>query len=538
MTTISADTVRQILQQSRLEQETAMRSRPYIRLWDKNWNFKSVVLGEITASFEEKLNDTGAGQLKLFGDHPLKDWLTSELAQQEDVHITVDLPGKRWSGKATTIQYSSDDKGFTYLTLNFLHEYEHMKKIVCYSNPLLPPEFQFPKMFLWAGPSIFGIKTMIFLNLMRRFVGLWALPENIFDPSSWLANLNPNNWPIVVLPGNFFGDTSPWTVITTRFGILHDVIGHTLADGKLQLVVKRWLPGDPQPAPGHMFLTKPTLTIDVVEKSGVTGPSGTVLDGLAKLVNSILQDGVSEIIAETTWGTPPEEYDRPGFFGTVNSHPWVSWRNGMRTGLTGIQTFEMTIHKCLAGAVVTGGRSPGWVNTGIKLLLNAALGYIGLLVGNPALGIGIFDSAVEDVVLAFHRVANPIRQAQMGNNGYGEHWENDAGTGFSLSALQAIRVGMWNTRAYTSFKVTVINGAPYWVGKHFDLGDRVSAEIGDSGRLYVDNVYSLKLEWSRTQDPTWEIGIGNGEQEEMPGSQLARQVEQIKAVVQMHTTSA
>lgn len=532
---MTANEVRETLQKRTIDRQRAMRARPYMRIWDKDWNFKCVLLGEISASFEEKLNDTGEGQVKLFGNHPLKDWLTAELNQQEDVHITVDLPGKRWSGKASTIQYSSDDKGFTYLTLTFLHEYEHMKKVVCYSNPLLPPEFQYPKIYIWAGPSIFGIKTMLFLNLMRRFLPLWALPENLFDPQSWVDNLNPNNWPIVVMPGDFFGDTSPWTVMTTRFGNFHDVVAPTLDDGKLQLTVTRWLPGDPQPAPNHMFLTKPTLLIDVVEKSGVSGPSGTVFDGLLKTLSRIASDGVSEIISYTAQGTPPAEYEMPGFFGTVNSYPWVSWRNGMRTGLTGIQSFEMTIHKCLAGAVVTGGKSPQWVNAGIKLLLNGVLGYLGLLFGNPGLALGIFDSQVEDVVLAFHRVANPFRQAQMGKNAYGEHWENDAGTGFSLSALQAIRVGMWNTRAYTSFKVTVINGAPYWVGRHFDLGDRVSAEIGDTGELYVDNVYTLKLEWSRTQDPTWEIGIGNGEAEEMPGSVLARQIEQVKAIVQSLT---
>lgn len=512
-----------------------MRARPYVRIWDKNWELKSVLLGEISARFEEKLNDTGEGQVKLFGDHPLGPWLLDQNNLKADVHITVDVPGKRWSGKASTIQDASDDKGFTYLTLNFLHDYEHLKKVVCYSNPLLPPEFQYPKLYLWAGPSVFGVKTMLFLNLMRRFMPLWSLPENIFEPSSWLSNLNPNNWPIVVVPGNFLVDTSPWTVMTTRFGNFHDVVGPVLADSKLQIVVKRWLPGDPQPAPGHMNLTKPTLVYDVVEKSGYSGPSGTVFDGLLKTIATLADDGVTEIVNQVAQGTPPNEYERPGWFGTVNSYPWVCWRNGMRTGLTGIQAYEMTIHKCLAGSVVTGGKSPQWVNAGIKLLLNGVLGYLGMLFGNPGLALGIFDSQVEDVVLAFHKVSNPIRQAEMGSNAYGEHWENDQGTGFSLSALQAIRVGMWNTRAYTSFKVTVINGAPYWVGRHFDLGDRVSAEIGNTGHLYVDNVHTLVLEWSRTQDPTWEIGIGNGEAEEMPGSVLARQIEQIKAVVQSLT---
>ncbi|NKS66331.1 hypothetical protein GS461_09550 [Rhodococcus hoagii] len=53
----------------------------------------------------------------------------------------------------------------------------------------------------------------------------------------------PANWPIVVLPGKFIGDTSMWQVISTRFGNLHDVIAPALMDAGLQVVVKRWFPG-------------------------------------------------------------------------------------------------------------------------------------------------------------------------------------------------------------------------------------------------------------------------------------------------------
>lgn len=529
--TLTADQVRHELLGRREKNIRDSRARPFIRIWDKNWLLKSVLFGEIEAEFTEKLNDTGSGQIVLFGKHKLQKWLISELKQEEDVHITVDVPGKRWSGKAATITYRGDDKGLTHLVLVFNHDYEHLKKIICYSNPLLPPEFQYPKIYMWAGPSIFGIKTMIFLNLMRRFLPLWALPENIFDPSSWLANLNPANWPVICMPGNFFTDTSAWTVMTTRFGNLHDVITPVLKDAGLQVIVSRWLPGDPQPSSLFFNLTQPTLVVDVVDKSGFRGPTGTVIDGLFKTLSTILSDGVTSVETITSQ-TPAPQYSDPTFFGTVQTSPWVSWRNGMRNGLTGIQTWEMTIHKALASSVVVGGKSPGWVNNGIKLLVNGVLGYIGMLFGNPGLALGIFDDQVEDVVLAFHKVTNAQRAAAMGSNRYGEHWGEGANTGFSMSALQAIRNGMWDTRAYTSFKVTVVNGAPYWVGRHFDLGDRVSAEIGDTGLLYVDQVYGLKLTWSRSQDPRWEITIGSGQAEEAPGSILARQLAQVRAIVQ------
>jgi hypothetical protein len=517
---------------SSIDRITAMRSRPKVTIWDKNWENPMPLLGEIEASFEEILNDTGEGLLKLFGSNKLNEWLLDELDDEEDVHITVDSAGKRWSGKASTIEEEGTEDGKEYVTIRFVHEYEHVKKIVCYCNPLLPPEFQYPKIFAYAGPAAFGVKAMMFLNLLRRFGPLWALPEDIFDPLSWQEHLDPNQWPIVVMPGGLLDDTSMWCVLATRFGMLHDVVAPTLADAGLQITATRWLPGDAQPAPDHMTLDKPTLLLDVIDKSGYKGPTGTIFDGLLHLITEVADDLINEVVHEVAPGPNDPDYSLSGYMGTKPDRPWVSWRNAHRTGLSGISSWKRTVHKATAGAIVTGGHSPDWVNSGIKLLVNAALGYIGWIFGNPGLALGVFDSQVEDVVLAFHRVANPIRQAKMGvrGPGFGEVWESSGGTGFSLSALQAIRAGFWRSRAYVSYKFTVINGAPYWVGRHFDVGDRVSAEVGRKGELYIDHVHALKMSWSRTQDPRWTVSIGDDGAEDMPGAVLARQIEQVRGI--------
>ncbi|MGW6376218.1 Gp37-like protein [Rhodococcus sp. NPDC055112] len=531
---MSCDEVRATITQRTIDRVAIMRSRPKLTLYDKNWENPVPLVGEIQASFEEKLNDTGEGNLTLFGNHATREWLIEELDDEEDVHIRVEMHGKEWTGKASTITNRGDERGFEFIEIKFLHEYEHVKKIICYSNPLLPAELQYPKLWAFAGPSIFGIKTLMFLNLMRRFGPLWALPENIFDPASWAGNLNPANWPIVVMPGKFLTDTSMWSVLSTRFGNLHDVIAPTLSDAGLQVVVKRWFPGMPQPAPQHFILTKTTLVIDVVDKSGYRGLTGTVLDGLMHLVTNIADDLINEVVTELTNVPNPEEYSLSGFLGTKPSHPFVTWRNAQRTGLTGIGAWQATVHKALAGAIVTGGHSPDWVNAGLKLIANAILGYIGAMFGNAGLALGIFDSQIEDVVLAFHRVPNPIRQHKMGirGPGYGEYWESTGGTGFSLSALQAIRTGFDRTKAYRSYKISVRNGAPWWVGRHFDLGDRTAVEVGKRGSYYIDHVYALKVSWDRQHDPRFDISIGNDGAEDMPGAMLARQVAQVKSIIQ------
>lgn len=529
---LSPDYTRALLMARAERDRIAAKKRPRIRVWDKDWNYVSEFYGELNADFGEKLHDSETGELETYADHPLRRWMTEELKDEEDIHFTVDTAWDRWSGKVTNLKVRSNGRSRDRLTIYLLNEYEHIKKIICYSNPFLPPEFQFPKIWLYAGPSVFGIKAILFANLKRRFAPLWALPENIYDPNSWRLNLKPENWPIFIVPGNILSDTSMWTVIATRFGNAHDVINPILQDAGLCLTYRRWLPGDPQPAPNHATLTRPTLVIDVVDKSGVRGPTGTMVDGLASLISRIAEDGVEEIVETVNPGAPPVEYGTPGYFGTKKELPWVVYHNAMRTGLSGISSWEMNIHKPLAGAIVTGGKSPGWVNSGIKLLLNAVLGYIGLIFGNPALGIGIFEEYVEDVFLAFHRIALNNRQALMGRGQYGEHWEPTGGTGFSVSVIQAFRSGQRKTRAYTSFKMSIRDGAPYWYGKHMTLGDRVVGEINDSRRLYVDQIFASRLSWSRTQDPTRQLSIGDDAAEDELGSVLGRQLEQVRAIVQ------
>ena len=530
--TLTANEVRRVLLATSIDRVAAMRARPKVTIYDKNWENPTPLFGEIEASFEELLNDSGQGTLKLNRSTKFASMLLDDLEEEADIHITVDQQGKRWSGKCSDLSDEGTESGEEFFTLNFTHEIEHAKKIVCYCNPVFPAEFQYPKIYAYAGPSVFGIKALMFLNLLRRFFPLWSLPENIFDPGSWSSNLNPNDWPIVVMPGSLLGDTSMWTVLSTRFGMFSDVIAPTLADAGLQLKATRWLPGDPQPAPNHFTLTKPTLLFDVIDKSGWIGPSGTLIDGLLHLVRNVADDLINYDEQLVPIGDDPE-HDVPGLLGTFKV-PWVAWRNAQRTGLSGISSWKRTVHKATAGVVVTGGHSPDWVNTGLKLLVNGILGYIGALFGNPGLTLGIFDSQIEDVVLAFHRVGNPIRMTKMGLRGpaYGEVFESSGGTGFSLSALQAIRTGFWRTRAYTSYKFSVINGAPYWVGRHFDIGDRVAAEVGTKGKLYIDQVHALKCSWSRTQDPKWTVSIGDDKAEDQPGALLSRQVEMVRGIAQ------
>ncbi|QPO17108.1 minor tail protein [Gordonia phage Lilbeanie] len=526
--------IREELERSWIDWLANVRRRPDVDLYDKNWEDYIPVFNETECKVSRKLNETGEGNLRIFGNEAVRSYVVDELGLWEDLHVRLRHGLVEWTGKVTKVIDECDDEGFEYIELKIVHEFEHTKKIVCFSNPFLPAELQWPKIWAYAGPSQFGITALLFMNLMRRFALPWTFSDNLFNPATWLANFNPANWPIVPVPKPLLTDTSMWCILATRFGNFYDVVLPTLKDAGLHLDVYRWFPGMPQPAPGFYTLNKPTLVMDVKNKSGYRGPTGTLLDGAATFIAQVAEDLINEVGTQISY-TPSPEYSVAGFLGTTRENPWVVFRDPRNTyGRGGVEKYRMIVNKATASTIVTGGHSPEWVNAGIKLLMNAALGYLGMLIGNPALGLGIFEGQVENVILAFHRVHNPIAAQKMGAQGppFGEYWESSGATGASFSALQAIRVGFFRARAYRVFEVTVRPGRPYYPGAHFDIGDRVSAEIGKTRVIYTDYCYSIDTSWSRTSDPVDVVMIGDGSVEDTPGAILSRQIAMIKDFTQ------
>lgn len=518
------------------------RDWPTTDVYDKKWQYVTRVVGEISGDVENIVNDVGTAKVPLFRSNPVADWLIDEVDEEEDVHLVIEQSGIRWSGKVMIAQDAMDADGLEYVRVEALHEHQHAKRIYCFPNPFFPAAVQWPKIFPWAGPARTGILTMLFLNLLRQYAPLWRLPDNPFDKQSWKDSVNPAHWPQIVDPRglNLVQDTSKWTLFSTRMGNFYDVTKPILEDCGLMLVADRWLPGDEQPFPEWVILDRPIRIWRVVDKSGVRGPTGTLLDGAIRWIATTADDYLSEITEVAPWIDPPE-YLVQGWTGTVPEAPAVVWYGAQRheieagTGTSGMVWWERTVHKALAKAIITGGKSPGWVNTGMKMIANAILGYIGLLFANPGLTLGLLDEQVENVILAWQRHENYGRGAKMGSDPYLEHYV-PADNGFGLNTFPAIRAGSWATRAYTSFRIGVINAAPYIYGTHFRLGDRVTAEAG-RGRLYTDQVRADKLTWSPTQDPRWDFSIGIDDAEQAPTTRLARGMEQLRAIVQSVVSS-
>lgn len=519
------------------------RAWPTIDVYDKNWVHVTRLAAEIAGDCEDICNDAGEANVPMYASNPVAEWLSEEVEEEEDVHLIIEQSRTRWAGKVRKTSEVMESDGLEYCRINAIHVFDQCKHVYCYPNPLFPIQIQAPKIFAWAGSAKTGILLLLFLNLMRQFAPVWRLPDNPFDPQSWRDSLDPSKWPMIIDPrGLGWYDTSEWTVFATRMGNFYDLVRPILDDSGLQLIGEQWMPGDPQPFPEWVILTQPILIWRIVDKSGVRGPTGTLIDGAIRYVARVADDLVSEVTEAVPWVDPPE-YMVQGWFGTKPEAPAVVWYSAQRyaieggTGASGITGWERHRHAALAKAVVTGGKSPGWVNSSVKLIANAILGYIGAIFLNPGLALGVFDKYIEDVFLAWARIENRPRGQKMGKYANLEHFET-ADNGFGLSTLTAIRTGFFKTRAYTSFRVSVINGAPYFVGYHLANGDRVSAENGRSRKLYTDQIRALKLTWSREQDPNWAISIGVDDDEQMPTARLGRQLEHVRTIVQAVSVSS
>lgn len=513
-------------------------AQPLIRLWDGDWNLRGICRAEVEADFKWLLNESGTGRLVLPAEHYLARWIMDTSARStQNVHITVDKDGARWSGRMKYATLQKTETGQRQVVVQFMHDYEELKWIQVWSNPFLPAAVQFPRVFMLAGPSKWCLKLALFLNVLRKEASLWALPDDPLDPGQWL-NLDQSTWSMVVAPSDFLTDTSVWTVLSSRWKTWHDMAEHTLEDAQLTVTCRRFLDGDPPPWEGAN-LRHGCLVLDVVDKSGYysgTSEGGTLFDGLVHTVARFTDDmreQTAEILPDPDF---PPEYDQPGWLGTRPASPWVVYRDG---DYTGIETAEFTVRPATAVQINCGGRSPVGVNEAIS----SAVQMVGNLTSTISIGVslppmgGVLDTLLKplytDTLLAWMSFKSPLRAPRMGWSHYFEYFQPGADRAYSLSSLVALRMGLWATRAQHGHKLTVADGAPYLIGEngqgHYFLGDRIGSTVAGlpRGHIYVEQVSALELSWKRGVTPAWKVTIGNDDATADPVVKAMKYVQRI-----------
>ncbi|WP_331467243.1 hypothetical protein [Mycobacteroides salmoniphilum] len=539
------------LEARRQTQIAETKQRPLLRLWDKNMQPIGTIAQEKSVRVEEVMADSGTGTCVIRRDNWLSDFILYDRRAEEDLHFTLDPNPTnrswrtRWGGKVTGVTAKRSNDGLHTVEMEMVHNREHVKHLLAGANPIFPPEIQFPKMFILPWNCRTAVSLTMFINLARQFFPLLSIPTNIFNPGAWLGvadiigGFDPLLWPVQVQFVNPPFDQSRTTILTSRWTDIHTVTAPLLEDAGCMIRAYTWLTEDkdsPHPELGTLAgqLARPhrnAVILAVEDKSGVTGPTGTLLDGPINLIASTADD----MITETLSSVIDLDRDNDGetdplirkWFGVAPKPPWVVFKDGEYSGIVESQR---TMHGATAKTIMIGGRSPGWVNQlqtfGIKYALSQLSAVISYGLGayqqpgTPGLE-ELYQGQLDDTLLAWQRFTDPIRAIRMGDFGFLEHFEQGGGgTAYTVSGILNLRSGHWKTRAYTSFKTSIRNGMPYLLDTDFTLGDRLGFQMANV--IHVDQCTAIRRSYDESTPMTIELSIGDDSEEEDPVAKATR----------------
>lgn len=515
----------------------------------------------ISLEVESKRNDMGTATIVLKST----DGLVPSIMQctKTVVPITIELGAYyRWSGRVNSYAYALNNKETT-VTLECIDDFAWFSRMLIWPNFLLPIEIQFPSNAIFVGPAITCVLTMVAEQAFRLQTGLW---EAINSPLDFIGGL-ADNWEYFVEKWQMSGgpldyaispiavqfidplfDTSPWVALTGRMDKIFDLAKDTLMNYGLSLQIDLWLPGDPQPATESMGvsfvafpieLKGPTLIVSCVDRSGVSGPTGTFIDGVIEdvvdLQNSLLGNTLSPFL------NPNNEY-YPSDLGIniapalgVNFVPsWVLF-NADAPKYGGLLNFKLTGYHPLAASVIGGGKSPQWLDDLINATLEFIIDAIEITVGFSGIPDTLLNGTFDDIFLAFQEQTNYQRLQDLGPFAFPEYFTKTGASAYTLDEWFALLQGMIDTQGYNCVQLTWENGFPYTIGQDIFIGSLVSFVLNQ--QLYTDYIYSVKLTDNRKTRAQVEIIVGDGKREVNPILRVVRMLTGIEEAINVITLS-
>lgn len=535
------DGYRQLLMQS-------AGQRPLLRIWDANHEFIGQIAQEISVEAEEIYADTGSAKVAIRKDNWLSDQILYNRLPIEDLHLTIDpMPTirswrTRWAGKITNVTAKRDDKGIHTVELAAVHNREHLKHVLAAANPIFPPELQIPTMWVFPWNCATALTYSLWINLARQFEPFLVIPTNIANPTAWIGidaqNINPMGWPIQPQLINPYTDQSRFEVFAARWQDFHSTSQAILEDAGCIFRAYLWIKGEDTTSPHPDFGLMPTRTAVILaceNKSGVTGPMGNFTTGFMSAIAGIADDLVTSVLipqyadngteyAIENAGEGPLKTMTPlqiaNLFGLAPAPPTVVFQDGEYSGI--VESNHM-INGTTAKTIVTGGKSPGWVNDlitfGIKYALSqlsdvimyvapgGLAGFQGAVQDTPTVGLeDVYQGELDNTVLAYEKYSDPARELYTGDMGFLEEFQQGTGTAYTISGILSLRAGNWKTRPFVNYKTTVRNAAPYIYGIDFTLGDRVGFQMDNV--VFCDMVASAKYNWDVKTPVNYSISIG------------------------------
>lgn len=475
------------------------------------------------------------------------------------VPITVEIGNLLWSGriKAAHDNFNMKDKADV-VECDLEGDYAWLMKIVAWPNFLLPLIVQFPTRGVAIGPAISVLKFLLGTQAFRLQSGMWDLVNNLaslnLDWRSWFGTFlmtdpdGPDNnlglddvfrvlrTPVYVVPTNPLADTSPFVSINWRMDKVGSIFEKTVKDCGLSVEVKLWRPGDPQPGSDPLLalfpLTVPTIVVDIKDRMGIVGPTGTFLDGILRQLVDIEGSLFGEIL--DPFLNPNGEYAPDGWniaplIGIHFVPPWVIFNaDDPKGGVSG----KLSHHTPESWRVIIGGKSPQWLNDIINATLRWLVDLILIVVGITGISSNLFDGLFNDVLLAFALADNFDRRVEMGPYGYPEVFV-PTDNAYSLDGIFAMKREMWNTKGYVSGQVSFRNGLPYEIGR--DLHPNALATVIRNGKMYTDYVENIVVLDTRDERAEVMVQIGDGKREEPPIVRVQRNIARFEQAINILT---
>lgn len=511
--------------------ERSSQQAPLIRVLDKRLHYMGTLLGQLTdeQSWERLYDDTGVGTLRV----EWADWLADLVARGtryvEDLHLAIDPnPNIRhWKTRLgyriQAVKAVKTEDGTRHIELELISLREHAKHIALVPTPVSAPEFQPLKAWIWFQNAASGLAFTTFLNLMRNFMPLLSIPTSLFDPVHWVTtragNLSPLHWPIQVQFINPILDQSRMVPITAKLQMLHDIHAPIGEDTGVGLIDYLWLPEDetsPHPELAAIVgeeLARPSRACIVLafeNRSGITGPTGTFVDGAINAIGAILDDTITEVIL-------PLDQDGDGitdpFFRRMlmvaPERPSLVWRDCDHSGIV---SSEHRMQRSTARTTWTGGQSPTWLNQLITFVIRYALAQLEQVIstvgtayqtpGSSGLD-NIYQGQLDNIFLAYQKFTNPKVALWMNDYAMLDHVEAGSGYAYVVAAAVTLRSGIHKTSPKVSFVMTTRDASPWVYGFDYVVGDRGIWEI--DGIYYVDQIRGVK----------WSVGPGKAMQLEL-----------------------
>ena len=489
------------------------------------------------------------GELTLKGSDPLADVVLQ--CDETVVPVVVDVGPLRWSGRVDVAhdKFGDPEKPDT-VDCQLLHDKAWLTRVAAWPWWFMPLQIQGPpSRGVSFGNAITVIKYLFGSQFLRIQLGLWEAINNLISLNlDWRAFFatelagNANGVDIrdirrlavtpvyVVRRGTGWKDTSPFISLNWKMEDLLTVVEQTCRDCGLTIEVWLWEPGMEQPdehAKRGNLLKRPTVCIDVKDRQGVTGFSGTWVDGLQRTFVDLMGSMLGEVLKPFL--NPKNEYAPRGVniapaLGVHYTKPWTVFNaDHPDSGVRG----TISHHHAVAWRTITGGKSPAWFNRMIDNSIAFFIDMISIVIGITGIPSTVLEGAFNDLWMAYQLTDNFDRRMKLGPMGFPEVFKATGSGSYTLEAFFQQKALMFDTAGYASAQVMVDNCFPYEIGRDFFPGGM--STVIRRGKVFSHFIEDTVLLDDGDEYAKLLIQIGDGRAEEAPAAKIQRRLGDIQA---------